>query len=652
MKLFSQHRFSTRCQPVILTLILLLVGGYSVAQVPDNLVADGIPAFPPELKANVSRYLEFRSAAVQDWHPTDRQLLITTRFADSMQLHLVRFPGGDRQQITFLPEPVAGGSFQPKHGKYIVFLQDQGGGEFYQIYRYDLADGRIHLLTDGKSRNMGLRWAESGRFIAYTSTRRNGKDNDIYVMDPADPKSDHLVQQVEGGGWAADDWSRDESKLLLREYISINESFIHLLDLKTGRKELVTPKESVKVAYANARFSKDGRSIYFTSDKGSEFQRLYRMELTSRKLTLLSGQLSWDVDHFEISKDGRTLAFISNEEGVGALHLLNTANDKELSVPKLPMGIVSGLQWHENGLDLAFNLTSAKSPLDVYSLNLNSRKVERWTESEIGGLNAKAFVEPEVVRLKSFDGTAVSGFLFRPDPRRFPGKRPVIVSIHGGPESQSRPQFQARFNYFLSELGVAVLYPNVRGSSGYGKSFLTLDNGFKREDTLKDIESFLNWIPSRAQLDSERIAVMGGSYGGYMVLACMTHFSDRLRCGVDVVGISNWLTFLKNTQDYRRDLRRAEYGDERNEEMRVFLGKISPIANVSKIKKPLLIVQGRNDPRVPYTESEQMVKALRDQGGTAWYLMAKDEGHGFAKKKNNDFQFGATILFLKEFLLK
>jgi dipeptidyl aminopeptidase/acylaminoacyl peptidase len=358
------------------------------------------------------------------------------------------------------------------------------------------------------------------------------------------------------------------------------------------------------------------------------------------------------LDHFELSKDGRTIAFISNEEGVGVLHLLSTANDKELPVPKLPLGIVSGLQWHENGRDLAFNLSSAKSPLDVYSLNLKSGKVERWTESEIGGLNAKAFVEPEIVRLKSFDGTAVSGFLFRPDPRRFPGKRPVVVSIHGGPEGQSRPQFQARFNYFLNELGIAVLYPNVRGSSGYGKTFLALDNGFKREDTLKDIESFLNWIPSQPQLDSERIAVMGGSYGGYMVLACMTHFSDRLRCGVDVVGISNWLTFLKNTQDYRRDLRRAEYGDERIEEMRVFLGKISPIANVSKIKKPLLIVQGRNDPRVPYTESEQMAKALRDQGGTAWYLMAKDEGHGFAKKKNNDFQFVATILFLKEFLVK
>jgi len=652
MKLFAQHRCLTRFQAVFLTLILLLVGGYSVAQVPDNLMVDGIPAFAPQLKADVSRYLEFRSAAVQDWHPTERLLLISTRFADSMQLHVVRFPGGDRQQITFLPEPVAGGSFQPKQGKYIVFLQDQGGGEFYQIYRYDLADGRIYRLTDGKSRNMGIRWAESGGLIAYTSTRRNGKDNDIYVMDPADPKSDHLVQQVEGGGWTADDWSRDESKLLLREYISINESYIHLLDLKTGRKELVTPKESVKVAYANARFSKDGRSIYFTCDKGSEFQRLCRMELASRKLTILSGQLPWDVDHFELSKDGRTIAFISNEEGVGVLHLLNTTNDREIPVPKLPLGIVSGLQWHENGHDLAFNLTSAKSPLDVYSLNLKSGKVERWTESEIGGLNAKAFVEPEVVRLKSFDGTAISGFLFRPDPKRFPGKRPVIVSIHGGPEGQSRPQFQARFNYFLSELGAAVLYPNVRGSSGYGKTFLTLDNGFKREDTLKDIESFLNWIPGQPQLDGERIAVMGGSYGGYMVLACMTHFSDRLRCGVDVVGISNWLTFLKNTQDYRRDLRRAEYGDERKEKMRAFLEKISPIANVARIKKPLLIVQGRNDPRVPYTESEQMVKALRDQGGTAWYLMAKDEGHGFAKKKNNDFQFVATILFLKEFLLK
>jgi len=331
---------------------------------------------------------------------------------------------------------------------------------------------------------------------------------------------------------------------------------------------------------------------------------------------------------------------------------LNTKSGKELPSPKLPLGVVSNLKWHENGHDLAFNLSSARSPLDVYSLDLKTARVDRWTESETGGLNTESFVEPELVRIKSFDGTPLSGFLYRPDAKRFPGRRPVLVNIHGGPEGQSRPIFQARNNYFLNEMGVAILYPNVRGSSGRGKTFLTLDNGFKREDSVKDIGAFIEWAQHDPGLDRERIAVIGGSYGGYMVLASMTHFNDQLRCGVDVVGISNFLTFLKNTQDYRRDLRRVEYGDERDEKMRAFLGEISPITSVSKIRKPLFVVQGKNDPRVPVTEAEQMVKAVRDQGGTAWYLMAKDEGHGFAKKKNNDFQFLSTILFLRQFLLE
>ena len=313
---------------------------------------------------------------------------------------------------------------------------------------------------------------------------------------------------------------------------------------------------------------------------------------------------------------------------------------------------MANLEWHANGRDLAFNLSSAKSAYDVYSLDLPTGKIERWTESETGGLNPAAFVEPEVIKLKSFDGLGISAIVYRPDPARFPGRRPVLISIHGGPEGQSHPGFQARFNYYLNELGVALVYPNVRGSAGYGKAFLTLDNGFKREDSVKDIGTVIDWIQQDARCDGGRIAVMGGSYGGYMVLAAMMHYSDRLRCGVDVVGISNFVTFLQNTQDYRRDLRRVEYGDEREPQMRAFLEKISPANHASSIRKPLFVVQGKNDPRVPLSEAEQMVQAIRTHGGKVWYLMAKDEGHGFAKKRNADFQFLSTILFLQENLLR
>lgn len=622
------------------------------AQVPENLVVEEIPSIPAELKADAGRYLEFRSAALNSWHPTRREILITTRFADSSQLHLVKMPGGARKQLTFFPEPVAGGLFRPKTGEFIVFAQDLGGGEFYQLYRYDLADGRTTLLTDGKSRNMGGHWAKSGKSIAYTSTRRSGRDTDIYIMDPADPKTDRLLLEVQGGGWSVQDWSPDEKELLLIEYISINESHVWLANVEAKAKILVTEKGTEKVSYSQARFAKEGKAIYLTTDRDSEFHRLARMDLENKSVTFLTAGIPWDVGDFELSPDGKHIAFVTNEDGVGVLRLIDTKTRRAQNLPKLPFGLVSNLQWHENGRDLGFNLNSAKSPQDVYSLDVQSGKVERWTESETGGLNPEQFVEPRRVKLKSFDGLPISAFVYQPDKKKYSGKRPVIISIHGGPEGQARPIFQARNNFYLNELGVAIIYPNVRGSDGYGKTFLTLDNGFKREDSVRDIGAIIDWVRQQPDLDGERIAVMGGSYGGYMVLASMVHFADRLRCGVDVVGISSFLTFLKNTQDYRRDLRRVEYGDERDEKMRDFLEKISPLGQVSKLTKPLLLVQGKNDPRVPLTEAEQMVKAIRENGGKVWYLMAKDEGHGFAKKRNVDFQFLATILFLQEHLLK
>jgi dipeptidyl aminopeptidase/acylaminoacyl peptidase len=312
--------------------------------------------------------------------------------------------------------------------------------------------------------------------------------------------------------------------------------------------------------------------------------------------------------------------------------------------------VISGLAWHRDNRDLGFALSSARSPSDVYSVDVRTGKVERWTYSEMGGLDPERLSEPELVRWKSFDGRTISGFLYSP-PRRFTGKHPVIINIHGGPESQSRPGFLGRSNYFINELGAAMIFPNVRGSSGYGKSFLKLDNGLKREDSYKDIGALLDWIATRPDLDASRVMVTGGSYGGHMTLAVATNYNDRIRCAVDVVGISNFVTFLERTESYRRDLRRVEYGDERDPEMRAFMERIAPVNNASKITKPLFVVQGANDPRVPRHEAEQIVAAVRKNGTPVWYLMAKDEGHGFAKKKNADFQLYATVMFVRDYLL-
>ena len=637
---------------------LLLAATVAIAQpagvVPgDNLVLDGIPPIPAAIAESVGRYTEARAAALASWHPSRREMLISTRFGDTNQVHWVKLPGGARKQMTFFPERVGGSTF-PRHADgYFVFTRDVGGNEFSQVFRFDVASGDVTLVSDGgRSQNSLGPFSHKGDRMAYGSTRRNGADRDIYVVDPADPRTDRRVLEVRGGGWGVSDWSPDDTALLLVESISINESYLWLLDLATGTKRLLTPKGAEKVAYGGGRFAADGRRIFVTTDRDSEFQRLAALDLATGTHAYLSTHIPWDVGGWDLSPAGTMIAFATNEGGLSVLRLLDTATGRERPRPELGLGagLIGGIEWRPGSHELAFGFSNARSVNDVYSLDADSGKFERWTESEAGGLNPAQLQVPEPISWTSFDGRAISGFLFKP-PARFTGRRPVMVNIHGGPEGQSRPGFQGRTNYFINEMGIAVVYPNVRGSTGFGKAFSQLDNWEKREDSVKDIGALLDWIAARPDLDADRIMVMGGSYGGYMTLAVATHYNDRIRCSLDVVGISNFVTFLERTEAYRRDLRRVEYGDERDPRMRDFLQRIAPLNNADKIKKPIFIVQGKNDPRVPVTESEQMVAQLKRQGTPVWYLMATDEGHGFAKKKNADFQFYAGVAFVRHFLL-
>src|SRR5438876_3112447 len=506
----------------------------------ENLVVEGIPKIPASLAETVERYTNFRGASLGSWDPVKREMLISTRFADTAQIHLVKMPGGARTQLTFYPDSVSSAQFSPVSGNSFVFSKDIGGNEFFQVYRFDNASGQ---------------------------------------------------------------------------------------------------------------FSKDGKGIYVTTDKDSEFQRLAYVDPASKQHNYLSSHISWDVDEFDLSYDGRTIAFVTNEDGFGVLHLLDTKTAKEKPVPDLPKGIASGVRWHKNNRDLGFNITSARSTSDVYSLDVQTGKVDRWTYSETGGLNTANFSEPQLIHWKSWDGREISGFLYRP-PAKFTGKRPVIVNIHGGPEGQFRPGFLGRNNYYLNELGLAMIFPNVRGSTGYGKTFLTMDNGLLREGSYKDINFLLDWIQTQSDLDANRVLITGGSYGGFMTLAVATNYNNRICCSVDVVGPSNLVTFLEHTSGYRQDLRRVEYGDERDPKMRYFLERIAPFNNKKNITKPIFVIAGKHNPRVPASESEQMVSNVRQNGTPVWWLEAKDEGHGFRKKKNQDYQFYATGMFVKEYLLK
>jgi dipeptidyl aminopeptidase/acylaminoacyl peptidase len=620
----------------------------------ENLVADGIPPIPKSLAARVAPYTESRGAAFEAWHPVRREMLIGTRFADVAEIHRVAFPGAARTQLTFYPERTGGARYRPHTGDGFVFSKDVGGGEWYQLFWRDEKTGKVTMFTDGKSRNTGGAFSHSGKWLAYQSTKRNGKDNDLYVVDPADPGTERRVLEVSGGGWGVADWSLDDKTLLVGEYVSANESRYWLVDAATGAKTLATPESKEKVAWGRGVFARDGKSLYITTDAGAEFHRLVSLDLASKQITALTRGIGWDVGSLSLSDDGLRLAFVVNEGGPETLHVLDAVSGRELALPRIPAGTIGAVRFHENGKDLAFTLASARSASDVYSIDVtagSSGKVERWTQSETGGLDPAFFPEPEKISWKSFDGLAVTGFLYRP-PASFAGPRPVIVNIHGGPEGQYQPGFLGRNNFYLNELGVALIFPNVRGSSGFGKTYIALDNAEKREDSVKDIGALLDWIAAQPGLDKSRVMVMGGSYGGYMTLASMTHYNDRFHCAVDVVGISNWVTFLEHTEAYRRDLRRAEYGDERDPKMRALLLEMSPLTSASKITKPMFIVQGRNDPRVPFTEAEQMVAAIKKNGGPVWYLLAKDEGHGFSKKKNQDFQFLATLKFVEDNLLR
>ena len=617
---------------------------------PESLVLDGVPKISAAWAETAGRYASFRSASLSDWHPTRHEMLISTRFAETPQLHLVAMAGGARQQLTFFADSVSNGRFHPNGGDYIVFMKDVGGGEWYQIYRYDMKTGDATLLTDGESRNLMGPWSSDGDRIAYLSTRRTGKDADLWVMNPADSKTDRLLTQLSGGGWQPEDWSPDDKRILLLEELSINESYLWLVDTATGQKTELTPRNAAeKVSYGEARFGKDGKGIYVTTDRDSEFHRLAYIDLETKQPTFLTTSIHWDVETFDLAHDGKLLAFVTDEEGLSVLHVRDTTNGKEMPLPHVPSGVISGLRWHKNGHELGFSLNNSRGPGDCYSLDVTSEKLERWTTSEAAVKSES--LPAELIRWKSFDGKMISGFLYKPA-AKFSGKRPVLVVIHGGPEGQSQPTFLGRTNYFPSELGIALIYPNVRGSTGYGKTFSLLDNGFKREDTYKDINALFDWIAVQPELDSTRIAVTGGSYGGHMTLAVSTFYSDRIRCSVDIVGMSNLVTFLEHTEAYRRDLRRVEYGDERDPKMREFLEKIAPMNNIEKIKKPMFVIAGKNDPRVPVTESQQIADALKKQGTPVWLIIANDEGHGYRKKANQDFQFYATVEFLEEYLVK
>lgn len=634
-------------RPSLLLLVATPAVTLSQAQVERRQVGtatlENVPPIPTDVKASVQQYQNYREARFRDWMP-DGSILITTRFGATNQLHRVAAPGAARTQLTFFEEPVADAWSIPGTDRFIV-SRDTGGDEWFQLYAMSKA-GEPVALTEPGTRNQQVVLSRDGRLMAWSRALKGSADYAILTADPADPNSRRVAFQGEGAIGPAD-VSSDKSRLLISRSLSNRETRLSLLDLRTGQvTALAWTGEPAR--YEEPRFSPDGTSVIAITDHGSDVRRLVEIDIATGRRTPLSAQIGWDVDDFDISDDGRILAYSTNEDGYSRVRIVDRQGRRALAQPELPSGVLTGLDLAPDGSRLGFSLSTATSAGDVWSWDVAAGKLTRWTNSELGSVDPGSLAEPRLIRFRSFDGLSVPAFVYRPARVAAGSSTPVVIDIHGGPESQTRPGWNPIAQQMADELGATVILPNVRGSDGYGKRYLNLDNGPKREDSVRDIGALLDWIAGQPGLDKDRVAVYGQSYGGYMSLAVMTHYADRLVGGVERYGISDFITFLNNTEAYRRNNRRAEYGDERDPAMRAVFQRINPLANVRRITKPMLVMQGANDPRVPKSESDQVVSGIRSTGAEAWYVVFADEGHGFLKKPNNDLRREVETVFLRK----
>ena len=635
------------------TLLFFLVSAAAQPlQVPTHLergalTYEGIPPADPELAQHLERYLQSRGATFLDWM-ADGSLLIKTRFGETEQLHRVAGPGAEREQLTFYSDPIEWAR-PAKSGGGLIFWKDKAGDDNYQIW-YQAPNGQARQLTNGDFIHGSPVWAHDGKRVAFYGNDRNTLSYDVYVADITGSAAPQLVVGGKDDAWYPLDWSADDSKLLVWKYLSATESYLYLADVSTGA---LTPLEAKPPpgGIHRAKFAADGRSVYVLTDEDGDFAAVKLKDPITHVSRRITPAALWDVEDFDVSPDGRYVAYVMNEDGRSRLSVLDTQSKVELSVAGLPEGHIGNVRFDHTGTKLAMSAESATSPRDAYVYDLERGKLERWTKSELGPIDPATLVMPELVRFPTWDRVGahprmLSAWVYRPQHPR--GPSPVVINIHGGPEAQARPDWDPFVQFLVNELGYVVIAPNVRGSSGYGKSFLALDNGELREDAVRDIGSLLVWVGVQPDFDRDHVVVMGGSYGGYMTLAALISYDERLRGGIDVAGISDFVSFLHNTSPYRRDLRRAEYGDERDLHTRVFLERISPLNNTARIKRPLLVVAGLNDPRVPASESEQLVWRIRNNGGEVWYLTARDEGHEFRKKSNREAYLQVAASFLQK----
>jgi dipeptidyl aminopeptidase/acylaminoacyl peptidase len=670
-----------------LTAIALLLLLSPIAASHAQGVSVGVGNVVARERYGIDRYLNIRSANSPALSQTGDRIAFLTNITGTSQVWMIGAQGGWPDQFTFYTDRVDFIQWSPD-GTGFIFGKSKGGDENAQLYWLSADGSQIRALTDAPRirHNFGA-WSHDGKKISYSSNKRNPNYFDVYIMDVATGREQLVYQQDGSNGPVA--WSFDDRQLVVAhegEALSLDND-LYLVDIATRQATHLTPHEGA-AEFGDVNFTRDGRSVLFTTNDKREFQTLARMDLQTRRVEILD-DTQWDLGSTEMSDDGRMLAYTINREGFTELYVREVQADGTLgpkgSAVALPgKGIAGGLDFSGDNRKLAFAFNGARFNSDVWLYDLQSRALTQVTHSSRAGIPQASFIEPELIHYKSFDGQEIPAWYYRPQiqatanlesssvqittgagttpvtgtlsvsPRGVVALNagaqrglPVIVSVHGGPEGQSRPGFSAIDQYFLAR-GYAILAPNVRGSTGYGKTFTHLDDVRKREDSVKDLAAAVDWLKTEGGADPRRIAVMGGSYGGYMTLAAITLYPDIWSAAVDTVGIANFESFLQNTSGYRRKLREVEYGSlERDME---FLRSISPLGKVARIKTPLMVIQGKNDPRVPYTEAEQIVKALRDRGAPVEYKLFDDEGHGINKLSNRLIVYPQMVDFLDRYM--
>jgi dipeptidyl aminopeptidase/acylaminoacyl peptidase len=647
-------RLSLRLQTLLIGSVAVLVATCSSPSdgedLRDSVVAEGVPPIPPQLDRDLAKYRFARSTAqFQGWLAGERKILIQQESGGISQAFLVDQPGGEPSPLTQHRSPVAWSCPSPTRDRF-VFASDNGGDENNHLYLFDLETNSSRRFANGRWMNHYALWSHSGRQLALSSNARNGKDIDLYVVNPPQTATGRCLKEVAGLLYASS-WSPDDKRIAAVEILpDYTKTRVHLIDVATGEGRILpTPSGRPRKTWG-VRWSLDGGSLFWATDRDSEYDHLAKYDLATDRETSLTGAIPRDVDDFALSDDGSTIVYVTNADGLSSLHVLNTRTGEEQPAPRFAEGIITSLTFRPKSREFAFEWECSRQPSGIYSYDLNTGRRTSWVEPTPCSPRAGSVEEPMLVHFPSFDGRMIPAFVRRPH-RRFPGRRPVLIDIHGGPYSQHRPHFSGTHDYLIGELGLAVIAPNVRGSTGYGRDYEKLDNGSLREDAVRDIGSLLDWIASQPDMDASRVAVSGGSYGGYMALATLVRYGDRLRAGIDWMGVSDFETFMKSALPSFSDCFRDEYGDEREPEVREFFGRISPLRNAAQIRRPLLVVHGSNDPRVKAGESERIVAEVRKNGTPVWSIRFEGEGHGIEQREHKVYFQHSQVLFIKRYLL-